>query len=308
MLLLLGMLVLLFYWKKGGEEELDADARDPGPHAKDGHAFENPQYSAGDEHSGDSAAGAGYLDVSAEGDEVCEAGPNRAAVNGSYEGNGALLYAVPMAEGNDDVAAGAGTINLPGGKAGTVVAVAASGACEVVVATDGIYAPAAAVGVEVVSTYDNTDYGPDGAGVGAGTGTRMGTSSTLNQAVAAGGGGSNDTYDHIGTGSASSDQVYDHIQRNVTNGSTLYSVPTAALSTAQDAQDEAGYTIPDSSMHVGGGSGGYATAEAYMPVPGAQSNEDVYAVPFDGESAQQERVDLDSDGYVANTSVNEDFC
>jgi len=55
------------------------------------------------------------------------------------------LYAIPMAEEEGGAAGGGsqgvGTFKLAGGQAGTIVAAAASGAYEVMVATDGIYAP-----------------------------------------------------------------------------------------------------------------------------------------------------------------------
>lgn len=55
------------------------------------------------------------------------------------------LYAIPMAEEEGGApgggSQGVGTFKLAGGQAGTIVAAAASGAYEVMVATDGIYAP-----------------------------------------------------------------------------------------------------------------------------------------------------------------------
>ena len=86
------------------------------------------------------------------------------SANALYHGLGntgnanAQLYSIPMEAESDG--AGDGTIGLPRGRSGTVVAAAASGAYEVVAATDGIYAhgDASAAGVRVMGAAESSRY------------------------------------------------------------------------------------------------------------------------------------------------------
>eukprot|EP00729_Bicosta_minor_P024964 gene24964-30237_t len=90
------------------------------------------------------------------------------------------LYAIPMAEEEGGAAGGGsqrvGTFKLAGGQAGTIVAAAASGAYEVMVATDGIYAPVGGGRPRLLRLLCRCSYVADGmATVDAGQGDTLDT-------------------------------------------------------------------------------------------------------------------------------------
>ena len=148
----------------------------------------------------------------------------------------AQLYSVPTAEddGGGDCQ-GVGAFSLPRGRAGTVVAEAASGSHEVVAEINGIYtpaAPAAAGGIRVMPAQDGMRYNhashnrrptKRSSGNGVDTYNRIDISGT----TGGGGGKGKGGYDHIGTHTSSSSSSssgragnadYDRINRNAGGG------------------------------------------------------------------------------------------
>ena len=181
---------------------------DQDAHIVENKTFENPQYSAN--HQSGAAGTAASAEYMSTGNGASSGGTSdiykvlhthardsggHGLVNSSSSScsNTAALYAVPMEEDGAGEGDGAGTFNLPRGRSGTVVAAAASGAYEVVAATEGVYAPAAAsaAGIRVMAASDGSGYAQAAHYSSTGTGTSSARAS------------------------ASHGVDYDHLQRNV---------------------------------------------------------------------------------------------
>ena len=236
---------------------------------------------------------------------VAPGGDGGAAASDEQRWDGAnsntLLYAVPTVEEEGDV----GAFDLPQGAPGTIVAVAASGAYEVVAATDVLYS-AASAGTAVIPT-DTYAVPADGDTNSSGGGSAV--YATV-PAVDVGTSNASNIYhhaNHSSTTASGGSGGYDHIQRGDGDNAAVYAIPMALEDEACYAvlDNADGYAVLGDRSSNGGGpvTPARSAADDYSSytfvVSGSHSgqNNATYAVPFEEESLDAGTAELVAEDY-----------